>query len=68
MGNKDVIKGNHGLAADSAEPRFAGVNPFGHIAPIITGPLVVDASNAQMFKDLALEIFGEDGYYKLSPY
>jgi simple sugar transport system substrate-binding protein len=38
------------------------------VAPIVTGPLVVDKSNAQVFKDQALVIFGKDGYYKLSPY
>lgn len=38
------------------------------LQPIITGPLVVDKSNAQMFKDQELKIFGKDGYYKLSPY
>lgn len=38
------------------------------VAPIITGPMVVDASNVQLFKDLAVAIFGEDEYYKLSPW
>lgn len=38
------------------------------VAPLITGPMVVDASNVQLFKDLAIAIFGEDEYYKLSPY
>ena len=38
------------------------------VAPIVTGPVVIDASNAQTFKDLGIEAFGEDGYYDLSPY
>ena len=38
------------------------------IAPVVTGPTVVDKSNAQKFKDLELEIFGKDAYYKMSPY
>ena len=37
-------------------------------APIVTGPLVVDASNGGEFKDVVLGIFGEDAYYKLSPF
>jgi simple sugar transport system substrate-binding protein len=38
------------------------------IQPIVTGPMVVDKNNAQVFKDAAIAIFGEDEYYKLSPF
>lgn len=38
------------------------------VAPIITGPVVIDASNAQKFKDLAVATFGENGYLDLSPF
>lgn len=38
------------------------------VQPIVTGPLVIDAANAQTFKDLALTAFGEDGYAELSPF
>lgn len=38
------------------------------VAPIITGPMIVDKDNVKVFKDLALQIFGEENYYKLSPY
>lgn len=38
------------------------------VAPIITGPLVIDAKNAQAFKDLAIGAFGKEGYAKLSPF
>lgn len=42
-----------------------GMSPTG---PIVTGPRVVDAENAQQFKDVVLAVLGEDGYYDLSPY
>jgi simple sugar transport system substrate-binding protein len=38
------------------------------VSPIITGPMVIDKSNAQMVKDLALKSLGEKEYYKLSPW
>lgn len=38
------------------------------VAPIITGPLPIDKSNAQQFKVLAVNVFGQAGYDKLSPY
>ncbi len=37
-------------------------------APILTGPAVVDASNAQVFKDQAIKVFGDKGYGDLSPF
>jgi simple sugar transport system substrate-binding protein len=38
------------------------------VAPIITGPLVVDKSNAQQIKDMLIKFMGKDAYYKLSPW
>jgi simple sugar transport system substrate-binding protein len=38
------------------------------VQPIVTGPMVVDKSNAQLFKDAAVSIFGETDYNKLSPF
>jgi hypothetical protein len=38
------------------------------VAPIVTGPLVIDAKNVQLFKDLGIEAFGKEGYAKLSPF
>ena len=38
------------------------------VSPIVTGPLVVDKTNAPLFKELAMNIFGQDGYDKLTPY
>ncbi|MCO6385351.1 substrate-binding domain-containing protein [Oceanicola sp. 502str15] len=37
-------------------------------APIVTGPLVVDADNAEQFKTVVMNILGEDAYYDLSPF
>jgi ABC-type sugar transport system substrate-binding protein len=42
-----------------------GMAPTG---PIVTGPAVIDASNAQKYKDQVLQVFGTDGYKKLSPF
>ena len=38
------------------------------VAPIVTGPMVIDKSNAQIVKDLVVSFMGEDEYYKLSPW
>jgi ABC-type sugar transport system substrate-binding protein len=38
------------------------------ITPIVTGPMVVDASNVQKFKDVVISVLGDDAYYDLSPY
>ena len=38
------------------------------IRPIVTGPALIDASNAQQVKDITIAILGEDEYYKASPY
>lgn len=38
------------------------------IAPIVTGPAIVDASNVEAFKTQVLSVFGEEGYYALSPF
>ena len=38
------------------------------VRPIVTGPALIDASNAQQVKDVTLAILGEDEYYKASPY
>lgn len=43
-------------------------NGMGPTGPIITGPAVIDKSNAEKFKKGVLEVFGEDGYKKLSPF
>lgn len=37
-------------------------------APIVVGPLVVDAGNAEQFKSVVMGILGEDTYYSLSPF
>lgn len=37
-------------------------------SPILTGPAVVDASNVEAFKTQVINVFGEDGYYELSPF
>lgn len=37
-------------------------------APIVTGPAVVDKTNVQLFKDVVVNILGEDEYHKLSPF
>lgn len=42
-----------------------GMAPTG---PIVTGPLVVDASNAPAVKEAVMRVLGEDGYYDLSPF
>jgi simple sugar transport system substrate-binding protein len=38
------------------------------VAPIVTGPMVVDKSNVEQFKKQNLAIFGKDAYAKLSPF
>ena len=38
------------------------------VTPIATGPMIVDASNAQGFKDVVVSVLGEDAYYDLSPF
>jgi simple sugar transport system substrate-binding protein len=38
------------------------------VAPMITGPYVVDKSNAQAIKDMLLKFMGKDAYYKQSPW
>ncbi|MCB1331441.1 MAG: substrate-binding domain-containing protein [Maritimibacter sp.] len=38
------------------------------VSPILTGPAVVDASNAQQMKDVVMGVLGEDAYYDLSPF
>ena len=38
------------------------------VRPIVTGPALIDASNAQQVKDVTVDILGEDEYYKASPY
>ena len=38
------------------------------VQPIVTGPMVIDMSNAQLVKDLVVKFMGEDEYYKLSPW
>ncbi|MFV0245123.1 MAG: substrate-binding domain-containing protein [Qingshengfaniella sp.] len=42
-----------------------GMAPTG---PILTGPMIVDPDLAPVFKETVLNVFGEDGYYDLSPY
>jgi simple sugar transport system substrate-binding protein len=41
---------------------------MGPTGPIITGPAVIDKSNAQAYKDQVMAVFGKDGYAKLSPF
>ena len=38
------------------------------VTPIATGPMIVDANNAQGFKDVVVSVLGEDAYYDLSPF
>lgn len=38
------------------------------IAPIVTGPAILDASNADAFKEQVMAVFGEDGYADLNPF
>ena len=38
------------------------------VAPVVTGPKIVDSSNVDDFKAAVLAVLGEDGYYQLSPY
>ena len=38
------------------------------VTPIATGPMIVDANNAQGFKDVVISVLGEDAYYGLSPF
>jgi simple sugar transport system substrate-binding protein len=38
------------------------------VAPMITGPLVVDSSNVQEIKNMLLKFMGDDAYYKQSPW
>ncbi len=37
-------------------------------APILTGPAVLDTANVEAFKAQVLNVFGEEGYYALSPF
>jgi simple sugar transport system substrate-binding protein len=41
---------------------------MGPTGPIITGPALIDKSNAQAYKDQVMAVFGKDGYAKLSPF
>jgi ABC-type sugar transport system substrate-binding protein len=43
----------------------SGVAP---INPIVTGPLVIDADTAQMFKDQIIDVLGQDYYDQNNPY
>ena len=38
------------------------------VTPIATGPMIVDASNAEAFKSVVVSVLGEDAYYDLSPF
>ena len=38
------------------------------VAPVLTGPMVVDASTAPKFKEVVMGVLGEDAYYDLSPF
>jgi simple sugar transport system substrate-binding protein len=38
------------------------------IQPLITGPAVIDSSNAQKVKELAIGALGQEAYDKLSPF
>ena len=38
------------------------------VTPIATGPMVVDAGNAEVFKNVVISVLGEDAYYGMSPY
>ena len=38
------------------------------VAPMITGPLVVDKNNAQAIKDMLIKFMGKDAYSKQSPW
>ena len=38
------------------------------VTPIATGPMVVDAGNAEIFKSVVAGVLGEDAYYGMSPY
>jgi len=38
------------------------------VQPIITGPSIIDASNVDAWKELAIKALGEDTYYQLSPF
>ena len=38
------------------------------VTPIATGPMVVDAANAEVFKNVVISVLGEDAYYGMSPY
>ena len=42
-----------------------GMYPTG---PILTGPAVLDAGNVETFKTQVMGVFGEEGYYSLSPF
>jgi simple sugar transport system substrate-binding protein len=43
-------------------------NGMAPTSPIVTGPAIIDKSNAEIFKKVVTAVFGEDGYKKLSPY
>jgi len=38
------------------------------VAPIITGPAIIDAANAEAFKTQVMAVFGEEGYMDLNPF
>ena len=46
-------------------PLPTGMAPTG---PIVTGPALIDKSNAQAYKDQVTTVFGKEGYNKLSPF
>lgn len=41
---------------------------FGPVAPVLTGPVVIDKGNAPMFKKTLIDFLGEKAYYDLSPW
>ena len=43
-------------------------NSMWPVTPIATGPMVVDADNVEVFKEVVLNILGEDSYFDMSPY
>ena len=38
------------------------------VAPIVTGPMIIDRSNAESFKEATINVFGEEAYFDLSPF
>jgi simple sugar transport system substrate-binding protein len=43
-------------------------NKMAPVTPIVTGPAVIDSSNAAAIGEIVKGILGEDTYYKLSPF